>query len=680
MAFWIYMNFSSELVLDNAIRRTADDANRNIQACYNSALYKDYGLLGYDEKTAMMEMNNTFYEQLHIAGKSILPFSNERKINIAFESNNTLSDMNVLMEQCVQQAMFNVPIEFIEQTVTYQHLIEKANLAKQQIKRHKKLLQGLKKLGQLNKKWAKSLDDLNDMDKVFSVRISSKGKIQIRMKKLDDAIEDTEKLVQKMMLEKKNINNQLSIEKNHLNAIKDKLPEGFVESSIDMLEVSTEDMMKDKLDIDIENAYGFDENMVLKHKKIIRDKWEENYGGDLPAEADEYINGLAKLYALRDCADKFEEDIKESYSDEIEDIHNQTDRTERRELKNKMYENIGDELEEWTSDVSVNADVYGKKDVDSRLEKYVDEAIDSTVDASINVESVENDNLSNQKLANKDINNLSGKDLKGNPYENMDVDIKKPIYSVALTEYIMGTFRNRLSGKSEDGEDWDFYGKMDRASLFKNAEIEYIIAGKNNEQANRAYVSGRMYITREIFNILHVYMCNKKIATADAISLLVSWQAWMVPVIKHGLLIMWASVESYDDVQKLLDGESVPVIKWSDEDWSTDIIPSSLQELVEDKVADVSSGKNADLKSPVQGINDDFYKEICELNCKNYTFYLRIYLNEISAKKRLRRMVDIIDMNYKGSKVEFDPKKLITSHKIIVSNGEEMEEFYVEYK
>ncbi len=80
-------------------------------------------------------------------------------------------------------------------------------------------------------------------------------------------------------------------------------------------------------------------------------------------------------------------------------------------------------------------------------------------------------------------------------------------------------------------------------------------------------MAGEIFLIREGFNIVHVYTCKEKIALAKQFSTVVAHPVWTKPLYYHGLLVGWASLESALDVQSILKGEKVAVLKLSDKDW-----------------------------------------------------------------------------------------------------------------
>ena len=89
-------------------------------------------------------------------------------------------------------------------------------------------------------------------------------------------------------------------------------------------------------------------------------------------------------------------------------------------------------------------------------------------------------------------------------------------------------------------------------------EIEYIISGKGSDEENLKSVVYRIFLVREGLNIAKFENDEKKCAEAEALATALSMAVLnpeLAPVLKHGILVLWATKESRDDMEKLLNGE-----------------------------------------------------------------------------------------------------------------------------
>ncbi|MCD8149184.1 MAG: DUF5702 domain-containing protein [Clostridiales bacterium] len=104
-------------------------------------------------------------------------------------------------------------------------------------------------------------------------------------------------------------------------------------------------------------------------------------------------------------------------------------------------------------------------------------------------------------------------------------------------------------------------------------ELEYMIAGKAEDQANLKTVVRRLLLMREAANLAYLETNSQKQQEAAAIAtLLVSavGQPELEPLVQQGLLAAWAYAESISDVRILLEGGKVSLVKTA-EQWHTDL-------------------------------------------------------------------------------------------------------------
>ncbi len=201
--------------------------------------------------------------------------------------------------------------------------------------------------------------------------------------------------------------------------------------------------------------------------------------------------------------------------------------------------------------------------------------------------------------------------------------------SVLLTEYIMGSFLHRES--NEEGgngpRDWDFYGKHHRSFYVKN-EVEYVAMGGDLSEAQWRF---NLWLSacRMTTNLIHVYTCQEKQTLASELAGLAAVTGIGVPLVYNGVLFAWASIETAQDLQRLDDGESVALLKLSDQDWSTSLKGKA-------PFPDKSRGDREKLKA-IKALNQWYY---CD--------FLRLKLNMTGATDRTARAMDIIWMNDQG--------------------------------
>lgn len=100
-------------------------------------------------------------------------------------------------------------------------------------------------------------------------------------------------------------------------------------------------------------------------------------------------------------------------------------------------------------------------------------------------------------------------------------------------------------------------------------QVEYVLFGNDTDVANLKAMVNTLCVIREGANALYLYgdsaKCAQALAMATAAATLI-FMPQMIPLFKHALLLGWAYAESLHDVEVLLAGGNVPLIK-DDSSW-----------------------------------------------------------------------------------------------------------------
>lgn len=122
-------------------------------------------------------------------------------------------------------------------------------------------------------------------------------------------------------------------------------------------------------------------------------------------------------------------------------------------------------------------------------------------------------------------------------------------------------------------------------------QIEYLLGGNDADVANLKSTVNILFAIREAANAIHLFGDNEKCAQAEAVAVLIT-TALGVPeaseVLKTVLLLGWSCAESLYDVETLLSGGQIPLIKNKDS-WHYDI-QAALGNRGSGEGADASSG------------------------------------------------------------------------------------------
>lgn len=121
-------------------------------------------------------------------------------------------------------------------------------------------------------------------------------------------------------------------------------------------------------------------------------------------------------------------------------------------------------------------------------------------------------------------------------------------------------------------EKCSFYGEELEKSHLKY-QVEYILAGKDNDLDNLKSIASRLLLMREAANAAYLFANQGKRAQASALAATVS-AVLVLPelqlLLEYSILFAWAFAESVYDVRSLFDGGKVPILK-TDSTWHTDI-------------------------------------------------------------------------------------------------------------
>ena len=126
---------------------------------------------------------------------------------------------------------------------------------------------------------------------------------------------------------------------------------------------------------------------------------------------------------------------------------------------------------------------------------------------------------------------------------------------IAFQEYLLSTFSNYLEKKRDDTVQY---------------EVEYMLAGKDSDEANLKAVLERIIWMREGMNILYLY--GSPVRREEAMAMAAALTGWAgIPLLtiltQASLIAAWAYAESILDVRTLVKGKKVPIMK-TDESWT----------------------------------------------------------------------------------------------------------------
>lgn len=226
------------------------------------------------------------------------------------------------------------------------------------------------------------------------------------------------------------------------------------------------------------------------------------------------------------------------------------------------------------------------------------------------------------------------------------LDAKEPVSNeaVALSNYVSARNceegiglgeREGLSGAEKllfdryIQEKTDCYTTEEKNGLLQY-QTEYILAGKASDMENLSWVADRLVFMRQAANISYLFSDGAKQAEAEALALSLSaviLAPELAEPVKLSILYAWAYAESVYDVKHLLEGKKIPLVKTS-VNWHF-----SLQEMLQFR----------------QHLGDTKSDEALEEGL-DYKEYLGMLLLATDSKKKVDRMMDVIEMDIRKTK------------------------------
>ncbi len=173
-------------------------------------------------------------------------------------------------------------------------------------------------------------------------------------------------------------------------------------------------------------------------------------------------------------------------------------------------------------------------------------ALFSVVDdvSSLSMKSIQQEHLIMSRMEN-------GRCSQGNILYESDLPGDKLMEHLLFQEYLMRYMRH--------------YGEEGGQAL--SYQIEYIIAGHNSDVENLKGVADAISFVREAANAIHIFKDEEKCAEAELVALIIC-SLFEVPKLKElmkiAVILAWAYIESLHDVEILLEGGRVPLLKSRD--------------------------------------------------------------------------------------------------------------------
>lgn len=183
----------------------------------------------------------------------------------------------------------------------------------------------------------------------------------------------------------------------------------------------------------------------------------------------------------------------------------------------------------------------------------------------------------------------------------------------ASNEYIMITFKHANEGN------------LNKETFFNN-EIEYILEGKMGDDDNYRGVITKIIAMRFALNSAYLITDPQKMAEITKLAAPAAVAAGIgMAVAEAAIFAAWVTAETENDIKLLEDGHKVSLVK-TRTNWAL----NNLEDIVNDVVS----------KDAVKPSNKDG---------QSYSDYLRILLYLMDREAKLLRMMDLTQINMKGT-------------------------------
>ena len=177
----------------------------------------------------------------------------------------------------------------------------------------------------------------------------------------------------------------------------------------------------------------------------------------------------------------------------------------------------------------------------------------------------------------------------------------------------------------------DHVDQRDLGKTYFTNEIEYIISGKLDDEKARKVVYYELLAERNALNLAYLYNCEtKRQATLEAAELLTPGpEALLTQAL---IMEAWALLEARNDIEILYDGEGVPLLK-EDDNWALSLEAAIDEVFGDDRELDTDKKKKYVSPKSIEG---EIYED-----------YLKTLLLAVPEKKKLLRIMDLIQINMK---------------------------------
>lgn len=202
------------------------------------------------------------------------------------------------------------------------------------------------------------------------------------------------------------------------------------------------------------------------------------------------------------------------------------------------------------------------------------------------------------------------KEFSTNIEDSISSNMESLLESLYMNEYIVSAFKCETT---KNGLEHDIgYNRPLDKTFYEKAEAEYILFGNKEAKSNVNAMKRSLFAARLLFNLLHIYTSPEKVSTALTLATAISgWTIFGIPIVKNLIIIAWAGAESYLDVDLLLKGKPVPLVK-TKSSWQLDssgimeklmeFLTTDVKDFLTDKVDETIQQTSEAIEESVTGI------------------------------------------------------------------------------
>ena len=241
-----------------------------------------------------------------------------------------------------------------------------------------------------------------------------------------------------------------------------------------------------------------------------------------------------------------------------------------------------------------------------------------------------------RELINRaEINSLPS---QGNASNGIDISALTSIRAQELDKIINGGTSNfKVSEYIMSHFKYNVFGDKAKETFFRN-EVEYILYGKMSDKDNMNRFRLDFFLLRTALNEVHIYTCREKF---EAAALLAETFGPAAAIALPVIITAWSAAEAENDARRLLAGKKVALIK-KESEWALDLRSAVRATKIRDDEGDI-----VDVEAKPRNIKG--YVSPSSEAGLSYADYLRAFLFLEKRDTKLLRVMDLIQINLRGS-------------------------------